>query len=55
MGLLKGKYLPSGWEKVWKFSMCHMKLTGLACNTYYKYKRQIQEEQDAAKSMRQME
>ena len=32
-----------------------MRLTGLACNTYYKYKRQIREEQDAAKSMRQME
>ena len=32
-----------------------MKLTGLARNTYYKYKRQIREEQEAAKSMRPME
>ena len=31
-----------------------MRLTGLARNTYYKYKRQIREEQEAAKSMRQM-
>ena len=31
-----------------------MKLTGLARNTYYKYKRQIREEQEVAKSMRQM-
>ena len=32
-----------------------MKLTGLARNTYYKYKRQIREEQEASKSMQQME
>lgn len=32
-----------------------MRLTGLARNTYYKYKRQIREEQEAAKSMRPME
>ena len=32
-----------------------MKLTGLARNTYYKYKRQIREEQEAAKRMRPME
>ena len=45
---------PHHWKTCTMLTEC-MKLTGLVCNTYYKYKRQIREEQEAAKSMRQME